>query len=78
MIATDVRILSEGPATLEDTKSIGASLLPFLGCSIVGAEGSPDGTLRLTWSDGNAFEILDTSAEYESYTISHGTETLVV
>jgi len=78
MIATDVRLFSDGPATLEDAKSIGVSLLPFLGRSIVEAEGSPDGTLKLTWSDGHVFEILDSAAEYESYTIRHGNQTLVV
>lgn len=65
-IATDIRILSETPSTLEDAKSIGVTLLPFLGCSMLEAHGSPDGTLRLKWSDGNAFEILDASEEYES------------
>lgn len=80
MIASAIRVVgrSNEAAVLDDARSQGIALLGLLGHVIEGASGTLDGTLRLTWDDGTSVEILDSYAEFESYTVRHGDELIVV
>ena len=79
MIASTVRVVHPGGETdtADRSTDIGPAVLILLGKEICEASGSPDGTLRLVWSDGSALEILDSWKEFESYTVRHG-DTLIV
>lgn len=80
MIASNVRLdLHEGEIeAFDDAEALGVALLPLLGGAIVDASGAVDGTLRLTWEGGTTIEILDSYREFESYTVRHGAELIVV
>ena len=62
---------------LEEPRAIASSVLPFLGSSIVETSVLPPGTLRVRWSSESVLEVLDSSDEYESYSIKAG-DTLIV
>lgn len=80
MIASDVLIApGELPSQdLGDAAAIGAALLPLLGQTLQSASGETGGTTTLTWRGGVMLEIRDTWPEWESYTISHAGQTIVV
>lgn len=80
MIATTVRLTEPNTTqhVLEDARETGSALLPLLGCVVSEVSTKPDGTLRLRWSSDHVLEVLDSSKEYESYTIHHGDTTIVV
>jgi hypothetical protein len=80
MIASTVRVSNRGGAieAFADAKSLGAALLPLLGCVIREADGTSDGTLRLVWDDGTIVEIVDSWKEFESYTVRNGEKLIVV
>ena len=80
MIASAVRLhpADDLLRTLEDSKAIGSALLPLLGAAVRDASGTPDGTLHLVWENGTIVDILDSWAEFESYTIRNGDDLIVV
>lgn len=50
----------------------------FLNCDVTGATWGEQGTLILEFEGGGRLMVFDDSDQYESYTISHGTTTIVV
>jgi hypothetical protein len=60
------------------TAKIAARSSSLLGATIQTFEGREDGTLTLTFSNGQRLTVLDTSSEYESYLITRSGETIVV
>ena len=63
---------------LDDARAAGAAILGVLGASVSKVSGTPDGTLRLSCSDGTVLEIYDSWEEFESYTVHHGETVIVV
>jgi hypothetical protein len=57
---------------------IAARTVALLGATIQSFEGHEDGTLTLTFSNGQRLTILDSSKQYESYDITRPGETIVV
>jgi hypothetical protein len=80
MCASDIRVGSTGQsATLfELPRDATLEVIKLLGDLITTAEGSTDGTLRIGWSRGVSTELLDTSDNYESYTVKYGEQLIVV
>ena len=80
MIASSVRLAVHAGEmkVCDDAKALGIALVPLLGHAVVEASGTVDGTLRLTWDGGTVVEILDSFKEFESYTVRHGAELIVV
>ena len=80
MIASAVRLHPAGDVlrTLEDSRVIGSALIPLVGSAVHDASAMPDGTLHLAWENGTIVEILDSWAEFESYTIRNGDDLIVV
>jgi hypothetical protein len=62
----------------EDAREMASRLLPLLGKRIVEASVARPGSLRLTWTDGEVLDVLDSSKPYESYSIMHGDSLIVV
>ena len=56
----------------QGTPEAAAPALRLLGSSIQNVDGKEDGTLDLTFSNGDHLVVRDNSKEYESYTISGG------
>lgn len=54
-----------------------ASLLGLLGSSVASVQGDPDGTLRLTFSNGDAVTVFDQEG-YEAYQIGNGDQRIYV
>jgi hypothetical protein len=50
----------------------------FLNRDVTGATWGEEGTLILEFEGGDRLMVFDDSDQYESYTISHGTTTIVV
>ena len=80
MIASNVSVTAKQgeTSTLESSLDIGTAMAKLLGSSVVEVTGESDGTLVLGWSLGSVTRILDTWADYESYTIRHGETVIVV
>lgn len=80
MIASILRVTTDAGVAeaFDDARSAGIAVLPLLGHEIKDATAVPEGTLRLIWDDGTIVEIIDDSKEYESYTIRHGEDLIVV
>jgi hypothetical protein len=57
---------------------IAARTVSLLGATIESFEGQANGTLTLTFSNGQRLTILDSSKEYESYDITRPGQTIVV
>lgn len=62
----------------QGSASVAARTLALLGASIQAFESSVDGTLALTFSNGDRLTILDSSKEFESYDITRPGHTIVV
>jgi hypothetical protein len=60
------------------TAQIAARTVALLGATIESFQGDEDGTLKLTFSNGQRLTILDNSKEYESYDIIRPGSTIVV
>jgi hypothetical protein len=56
----------------------GSRLMRLIGARVQAAKGDVDGTLTLTFDDGQILECLDDSDQYESYQIRNGTNETVV
>lgn len=80
MIASAIRLdeANREGDVIEDSRNAGAVLLDLLGGTITVARGSADGTLSLTWSDEHRLTIFDSWPSYESYTITHAEDVIVV
>jgi hypothetical protein len=59
-------------------KQLAANTVQLLGAVVEGVHGHEDGTLELTFSNGDRLVITDASKEYESYQITRRGETIVV
>ena len=57
---------------------IAARTVALLGATIESFESNADGTLALTFSNGQRLTLADSSREYESYQITRPGETIVV
>lgn len=57
---------------------VAARTVSLLGSSIVSFEGRTDGTLSLTFSNGQRLTLLDSSKEFDSYDITRPGQTIVV
>ena len=57
---------------------VAARTVAMLGASITSFEGSENGTLSITFSNGHRLTILDSSKEYESYDITRPGQTIIV
>ena len=55
-----------------------AETVRLLGAVVNGVHGSEDGTLELTFSNGDRLTITDANKEYESYQVTRPGETIVV
>jgi uncharacterized protein DUF6188 len=55
-----------------------AAVLRLLGSSVEELMATEDGTLTLTFTNGDSLIVKDSSAQYESYTISGGPNGLIV
>ena len=55
-----------------------SDLMGLLGASVSGVRGEENGTLVLLFDNGQALKVYDTSEQYESYTITHGSKVIVV
>lgn len=78
MIASTIHLKDGEQRQLEDSREQGTALLPLLGQSVTDVQGARDGTLRLAWDGGTVIEVLDSSKDFESYTIGNGESTIVV
>jgi hypothetical protein len=65
------------PLPQEPTRAA-VALFSLLHEPVVGATATDQGGLLLTFKSGVRLEVLDTSAEYESFWISHGSHLIVV
>ncbi|GAB0105873.1 hypothetical protein JMUB6875_48550 [Nocardia sp. JMUB6875] len=54
------------------------ALVAFIGHAVVNVEYETNGTLELTFSNGQLIRILDSSEHYESYQIHNSGSTIVV
>jgi Family of unknown function (DUF6188) len=79
-IQTDFLIRdSSGLETIfEETLPAAASVVKFIPDMITKVLYQRDGTLCLWFSKGGSIEIYDTSEQYESYNVKHGTKIYVV
>jgi hypothetical protein len=66
------------PATFSEAAAGAAALLPLLGHTVALASVPADGTVRVGFDDGSVVEVLDTSADYESYQVNLGDRLLVI
>lgn len=57
---------------------VAARTVSLLGSSIASFEGRIDGTLSLTFSNGQRLTLLDSSKEFDSYDITRPGQTIVV
>src|SRR5215467_341702 len=57
---------------------VAARTAAILGASIISIESNENGTLALTFSNGQRITILDAFKEYESYDITRPGETIIV
>lgn len=64
--------LGESTAVYKTIMASAPMLVSFLNCTIANVGIKPPGTLVLEFSNGEALEIYDGNAEYESYQIRHG------
>ena len=55
-----------------------SDLMKMLGLSVSKAEGEKDGTLSLTFSNGETLKIYDISKQYESYSITYKGNRIIV
>ena len=62
----------------EDFKIASSAIVKLLGQSIKHAAGTSEGTLTLEFNDGDCLTIFDDSKQYESYTIRHNDQLIVV
>jgi len=67
-----------GPSILDKPKDIGIAALRLLGEQVRSVEILSEGTLKLAWGTRAFTEFYDSSQQYESYTITHGEEHIVV
>jgi len=65
-------------AVFESPPAAAASLVVLLSDSIAEVVGQRDGTLRLSFAKTGVLEIYDSSRDYESYQIQHGSQVHVV
>src|SRR5262245_45045501 len=70
----DELLWSPGPGS----SNIAARTVSLLGASIETFEAKEDGTIGLTFSNGQSLSILDSCKEYESYDITRPGETIIV
>jgi hypothetical protein len=80
LIGSTVRVTAPGGVTrtIDAAVETGVALLSLLAADVSEATGARDGTLTISWTNGWKLQILDSSAEYESYTVSHGDQIIVV
>ncbi len=80
MVASSVRISARHAEAVELDSAVaaGGKLTAELGGRVESAVGTVDGTTTLTWSSGTVVSLLDNWADYESYTIRHGSTIVVV
>lgn len=84
----DVSITVEGDLEIEptlatrhrydDSRVAGAKLSPLVALSVENARRIQPGDLELTFSNGWAVNICDSSSHYESYQIRHGSDLFVI
>jgi len=84
----DVTISVEGQFEYADKASssewrpgssqVAASAVSLLGTTVESVHGQADGTLKMTFSNGDRLVIRDVSSEYESYQITRPGQTIVV
>lgn len=55
-----------------------SALMELVGSSVLAATGDEDGTLSLLFNNGQTLKVLDTSKHYESYTIAHGSNEIII
>jgi len=55
-----------------------SKLMQLIGVSVESAEGSPDGTLTLRFTNGQAFTCYDDTPQYEAYRMYFGKEEIIV
>lgn len=55
-----------------------SDLMQLLGRSVEAVNANADGTLTLTFSGGHVFRCFDDASGYESYSIEHGGERIIV
>jgi len=72
VLPTQAEFTSDAPAL------IGPALLPLLGSAVSSASVIQPGTLRLAWTSGHVLDIIDSVEHYESYTVNHGDNIIVV
>jgi len=61
-----------------DFRQSATVLCTFLGTTIRAAKNAGDGTLALEFTKGRTLHLYDDSTDYESYTIKHGDQLIVV
>jgi hypothetical protein len=66
------------PSVNADLPLSASSLLPLIGAHVVNADGGTDGTLKLTFSNGEHLLVYDDEPNYESYVITRSGETIVI
>ena len=65
-------------AAFSDAVAGAGALLPLLGHTVVLASVPTDGTVRVGFDAGTVVEVLDSSAQYESYQVNLGERLLIV
>lgn len=69
---------SEEEVKLLEVPVLQSDLMQLLGRSVSRASGTDDGTLVLVFENGHTLKCFDTSREFESYQIRHGTSVIIV
>jgi hypothetical protein len=80
MSASSIRLCRNGEdwSTFSESVIAAPAVLGLLGETISKTSIVGTGTLRIGWSSGTELELLDTFDRYESYTIKHSEEIIVV
>jgi hypothetical protein len=80
MIASNVRLVTPTgeEQTFETSIGFGSAVLSVLGDNVSSASVEPPGTLKITWSSGHILYIVDSWSDFESYTVTHGEDVIVV
>lgn len=79
MIASAIEVKRGSKADeLDDSRAQARSLLDLLGATVSAASVRSPGTTELAWSDGSVLRVRDSWTDYESYTITHDGDMIVV
>jgi len=79
-IEGDYRVSDLESAPIRHTDAVGGAtaLLRLLGRTVDSANVPEDGTVRMVFDDGSVVEVLDSSANYESYQLNLGRRLIAV